>query len=80
VIFRILEKFIVAKGCKFSLYELKFIGISNCNRVSRDIRYSRLDLTKARLRLKNKMSLCELAQVISAHVKKENRYAGEKDV
>jgi hypothetical protein len=32
VIFHVSEKSIVAKGCKFSLYALKFIGISNFNR------------------------------------------------
>jgi hypothetical protein len=31
--FHILKKYVVAKGCKFSLYALKFIGVSKCNRV-----------------------------------------------
>jgi hypothetical protein len=33
MVFHILKKSFVAKGCKFSLYALKFIGVSNCNRV-----------------------------------------------
>jgi hypothetical protein len=43
--------------------------------------YSSLDLTKAKrsnsLRRKWEMLLCELAQVISVHMKKENQYDDE---
>jgi hypothetical protein len=46
--FHILEKFIVAKGCKLSLYAHKFIGISNCNRVRTTEADSSLDWTKAK--------------------------------
>jgi hypothetical protein len=31
--FHISKKSIVAKGCEFHLYALKFIGVSNCSRV-----------------------------------------------
>jgi hypothetical protein len=33
MVFHSLKKSFVAKGCKCSLYALKFIGVSNCNRL-----------------------------------------------
>jgi hypothetical protein len=46
VILDILEKSVVAKGCKFSLYALKFIGISIATELEAPEAYSSLDTAK----------------------------------
>jgi hypothetical protein len=85
VIFHILWKSTVAKGCKVSLHAPKFIGVSNRNRVPSNGSIFELDLTKAkynisRLRWKNKMLFWELVPVISVHVITENRRDDENEV
>jgi hypothetical protein len=67
----------MAKGCKFSLYELKFIGISNRNRVpsNRTIFEFRSDkekysISSRRFKAEKEMLLCETALVILVQVMK----------
>jgi hypothetical protein len=84
-VFHFLENSVVENGCKFSLYVLKFVGISNCNRVPRNRSVFEFDLTKAKYRISRLskvagMLLCELALVISLHMKKENRHDDENKV
>jgi hypothetical protein len=63
-----MKKCIVAKGRKFSSYALKFVGISNRNRVqATEAKYSISILFK----VEKKMLLYKLAQVILLHVKEE---------
>jgi hypothetical protein len=76
----------VVVGCKLSLYALKFIGVSNCNRVPGNTEaYSSLYLTEAkysisRLSVVEKENVCELILIISSNVKKENQYEDENEI
>jgi hypothetical protein len=55
-----MNKYFVAKGCKFSFYALKFIIVSNCNRVPSS--RSNLDLTKAKYSI-SRLSVVEKENV-----------------
>jgi hypothetical protein len=86
MIFHILKKSFAAKGCKFSLYELK-IGVSNCNRVpsNRSILQFRSNQSKRQYQLtvygrKGKCKCRKLTLIIYLHVKKENQHDDKNEV
>jgi hypothetical protein len=66
VILQILEQSIVEKCCKFYLYELRLIGISNRGRVPSNGSILRFYVTKAK---------CSISRL--SKVEKENRHDDE---